>query len=232
MLEFHRMNPPFTIEQFLEVFKNYNQAVFPAQLVLYFISGVAIYLALKPKAKSNKAISFILGLLWLWMGIVYHLIFFTSINNAAFLFGGVFILQGILFLVFGASKSRLSFKFQFNTYGIIGLVMLLFSLIVYPILGYAQGYIYPVSPTLGLPCPTTIFTFGILLCTHKKIPIALLIIPITWSAIGFAAAFSLGIKEDIGLAIAGGLFAILILLKNSGLAKNEELSNSSLHVTQ
>ena len=31
------MKPPFTIDQFLEVFKNYNQAVFPMQFVLYML---------------------------------------------------------------------------------------------------------------------------------------------------------------------------------------------------
>lgn len=30
------MKPPFTLEQFLEVFKSYNQAVFPIQVVFFF----------------------------------------------------------------------------------------------------------------------------------------------------------------------------------------------------
>ena len=47
------MNPPFTTEQFLEVFKNYNWAVFPAQLVLYIIAAFAIYLTLKPKPAAR-----------------------------------------------------------------------------------------------------------------------------------------------------------------------------------
>jgi Family of unknown function (DUF6064) len=226
------MNPPFTIDQFLEVFKNYNRAVFPAQLVLYLISRIVIYLAVKPNSKSDKAISFILAMLWLWMGIVYHLIFFTAINKAAYLLGVVFILQGILFLVFGVLKNKLSFKFQFDRYGITGLVLVLFSLIVYPILGYTLGHIYPASPTFGLPCPTTIFTFGILLFTDKKLPIVLVIIPVVWSAVGFAAAFSLGIREDIGLAIAGGLFMVLLLVKNRNLVKKETILQRALHTTQ
>ncbi|MCB0563768.1 MAG: hypothetical protein KDD01_05260 [Phaeodactylibacter sp.] len=31
------MNPPFNREQFLEVFRAYNEAVFPAQYFLYLI---------------------------------------------------------------------------------------------------------------------------------------------------------------------------------------------------
>ena len=87
------MNPPFTLEQFLGVFKNYNQAVFPMQIVFYLVSGVAIYLVIKPNSKSDKIISFILSSLWLWMGVVYHILFFTEINKAAYVFGGFFIIQ-------------------------------------------------------------------------------------------------------------------------------------------
>ena len=164
------------------------------------------------------------------MGIVYHLIFFTAINKAAYLFGAVFILQGILFLVFGVLKNNLSFEFQFNAYGITGITLLIFSLIVYPILGYTQGHIYPSAPTFGLPCPTTIFTFGILLFANKKLPILLLIVPISWSAIGFAAAFSLGIKEDIGLVIAGLFFMVLIAVRNRRLTKKSELFQRAFHI--
>ncbi|HKB86940.1 MAG TPA: DUF6064 family protein, partial [Ignavibacteriaceae bacterium] len=60
------------------------------------------------------------------------------------------------------------------------------------------------------PCPTTIFTFGILLWTTKKIPGYVLIIPLIWAALGISAALQLGIKEDLGLFAAGILSAGLI----------------------
>ena len=75
------MKPPFTIEQFLEVFKNYNEGVFPMQILFYLMGIIAIYLALKPNAHSNKIISSIMAFFWLWMGVVYHLIYFTEINK-------------------------------------------------------------------------------------------------------------------------------------------------------
>src|SRR5688572_31790059 len=103
-----KMKTPFTVEQFFQVFRNYNQAVFPMQIIIYLISVIAIYLAFRPTSKSDKIISGILALLWLWMGIVYHLVFFTAINKAAYLFGAVFILQGILFLTFGVFQHKLS----------------------------------------------------------------------------------------------------------------------------
>ncbi|WP_373551173.1 DUF6064 family protein [Haliscomenobacter sp.] len=94
-------------------------------------------------------------------------------------------------------------------------------LIVYPILGYFLGHVYPSSPTFGLPCPTTVFTFGLLLLNGKKCPLAILIIPFTWSIIGFMAAFQFGIVEDTGLLVAGLSAASLLIYRNRMLSKKE-----------
>jgi hypothetical protein len=90
----------------------------------------------------------------------------------------------------------------------------LYSFVIYPILGYLFGHVYPKNPTFGLPCPTTIFTFGLLLWTDKIVPKYVLVIPSIWSLIGFVAALFLGIKEDYGLLIAGVLGSILILIRD------------------
>lgn len=213
------MKTPFTLEQFLEVFKKYNEVVFPMQVIFYLLSIAIVYLAFKPNSKSDKIISGLLTFLWFWMGIVYHLIFFTTINKAAFLFGIVFILQGILFFIFGVIKSKISFMFRSDKFGITGIILILFALIIYPVLGYTFGHIYPYSPTFGLPCPTTIFSFGILLLSDKKCPVAILIIPFLWSIIGFTAAFNFGIIEDTGLLVSGLITLIMVLWRNRILAK-------------
>jgi hypothetical protein len=213
------MKLPFSIEQFLEVFKEYNEAVFPAQVILYLISGVAIYSALNPNPKANKVVSLILAFLWLWMGIVYHLIFFTVINKAAYLFGLVFIVQGILFLVLGVFKNKLSFYFRKDAYGTLGIILITFALFIYPVLGYLLGHVYPSAPTFGLPCPTAIFTFGFLLLNQKRSPIWILIIPFTWSLIGFMAALQLGILEDGSLVVAALATTSLLIYRNKNLIK-------------
>ncbi len=208
------MKTPFTVEQFFDVFNNYNEAVFPMQAVFYLLSSFVVYLTIKPNSGSEKIVSGVLALLWLWMGIVYHLVFFTAINNAAYLFGAMFVLQGILFLVTGVFQSKLSFKFRFDIYGISGIALIIFALVFYPMLGNYLGHVYPSSPTFGLPCPTTIFTFGILLMSDRKCPAVIMVIPFLWSVIGFFAAFSFGVIEDTGLLIAGLLTLTLLLVKN------------------
>ncbi len=208
------MKTPFSLAQFLQVFKTYNEVVFPMQILFYLISGIAIYLVLKPNPITDKAISFILAALWLWMGIVYHIVFFTSINKAAYLFGGLFVIQGILFLLYGVFQNQFSFQFRNDTYGILGVILIVFALIVYPVLGYFLGHVYPSSPTFGLPCPTTIFTFGLLLMNTRKTPAVILIVPLLWSAIGFMAAIQLGMMEDLSLLIAGLITLSLTIYRN------------------
>ena len=202
---------PFSIEQFLQVFVDYNQAVFPFQAVLLVMALVTTVLAAKPFPASSRIVSVFLAFLWLWMGVVYHLLFFSEINPAAFLFGAAFVLQASLFFYEGVVHNRLGFRAQRDIYGLVGLLIILYALIVYPILGYARAAAYPSIPTFGLPCPTSIFTFGILLWTSKRVSPLLLIIPFLWSLIGAQAWAAFGIWEDFGL-LATGIITVALLL--------------------
>jgi hypothetical protein len=205
---------PFTTEQFIQIFEKYNQAVFPIQFVLILAAIISVSLAANPKLFTNKTISGLLGFLWLWTGIVYHFIFFTKISPPAYLFGALFILQGLLFLYEGVARNCLSFRISQKFYGIFGAIFITYALAIYPLIGYALGRVFPSSPTFGVPCPTTIFTFGLLLWTDKKVPFRLLVIPVLWSIVRTSAALNFGIKEDFGLTVAGTLGTASILLRN------------------
>ena len=204
-------------DQFLNVFEQYNVAAWPAQVFLYTIGMFAISLVLSRKSDFSKIISLILSLFWIWMGIVYHLWFFSAINKAAIGFAAFFVLQGILFFIAGVLKQQLTFRFSSNLYGIVGSVFLVYALIVYPVLGYLLCHRYPAAPTCGLPCPTTIFTFGLLLWTNRRVPLYVLAIPLAWTFLGFWAAISLGMIEDLGLLIAGLIGSMLIILRDTSI---------------
>ena len=202
---------PFTTVQFLRVFEQYNDAVWPGQVLIYLVGLTAIFLAFKRSAISSKVISLILAFLWLWMGLVYHLIFFIRINGAARLFGALFIVQAIVFIFNGVLRSRLTFRFKSGLQGLIGAALLTYALIVYPLIGIAIGHAYPAGPTFGVPCPTTIFTFGLLLGAGIDLRFYMLIIPVLWSLIGLWAAISLGMYEDLGLVVAAVSAALFVL---------------------
>jgi hypothetical protein len=207
------MQPPFTVEQFLDSFARYNEAVWPAQIVFYLVAALLVALSLLSTPASSRWISRLLALLWAWMGVVYHWGFFASINTAAYFFGGLFLLQATAFVV-AASRERLSFHFQADRYGVTGAVMVAYALIFYPIIGTLAGHGYPNGPTFGLPCPTTIATFGFLLWVRGRVPWWLLVIPAAWSLLAFSAAFQLGIAEDYGLLVVGVVGTLAVLRKN------------------
>lgn len=202
---------PFTIKQFLEVFANYNQAIYPMQLVLLAIGFAGILFAVKTNKHSNKLVALILTTLWLWAGIVYQIMFFSEVNNMAYLFGVLFIIQSAIFFYAGVMQKSLSFRFQINKNGFTGILLLIYALLFYPLLGAYFGHTYPYSPTFGVPCPTTIYTFGLLLWTNKKLPIYVLAIPFLWTLIGFSAAILFGVSEDIGLLVAGIVGTFLLV---------------------
>ena len=111
-------------------------------------------------------------------------------------------------------KKLVGFSLTQDRYTLIGLVFIVYALVIYPIIGTVAGHGYPRLPTFGLPCPTTIFTFGFFLMADKKFPLPLLVIPLLWSMIGFFAALSLGITEDDMLLVAGVVGTALIIMKN------------------
>lgn len=212
------MDLPFTIEEFLNVFAAYNLAVWPIQFVLFGLGLLGVAFALKKK-NAGRLVSGILAFLWIWTGLAYHLAQFTRINPGAYVFGAAFVVQGLLFLFEGVIRNRLSFAYSARPSAVFGAVLMAYAMLVYPLLNLTLGHSYPHMPTFGLPCPTTIFTFGILLWTVDSVPKHLLVLPLLWSLLGASAAVSLGIWEDLGLAVAGLGGTTGIVLRDKRLAK-------------
>lgn len=214
------MSLPFSVEQFLGIFQEYNLAIWPMQFAAYILAAIALLLAIKKSKFSDRIITAVLAFFWLWMGIVYHLIFFQTINKAAIGFGILYVIQGLLFLYEGVAQSRLSFEFKINFNSMIGSLFIIDAMLIYPLIGASLGHAYPRLPSFGVaPCPTTIFTFGLLLWTDKKVPKYVLIIPFIWSLIGFSAAVSLGIREDVGLPVTGIVGTAMIMIRDRTIAQ-------------
>jgi len=201
---------PFTIDQFFDVFRRYNEAVWPLQWLLLALGVGAVMLAFNGSPRAARAVGGILAVLWLWMGVAYHLSFFRQVNPAASLFGALFILQGALLAWMGAWRGRHEFRVRRDMIGIGAGVLIFYALVLYPALGYLLGHRFPEAATFGLPCPTTILTFGILLWA-RPLPRVLFIVPLLWSVVATSAALQLGMLEDLGLPVAGLLVAFLLL---------------------
>jgi hypothetical protein len=209
------MQLPFTVEQFFDVIRSYNTAVWPAQLLLLALALVAVVLVVLPQRWSGAGVSLILATLWAWLGLVYHLAFFTTINPLAYAFSAISVAAAAAFFWHGVILRQLEFRWIISARVGVGFAFVVFALIVYPAWSTFSGHGYPALPTFGLPCPTTLFTIGILAFAVSPYPRSVLIGPVLWCFVGAQAAFLFGVHADLGLIVAG-LFGLVLLARSGG----------------
>jgi hypothetical protein len=203
---------PFTQDQFFELFAFYNLGlgVFPWLVLVcgFALAGMFFW----PRPIRNAWIVWFLDVLWLINAVCYHLGAFWQINPAALGFAGLFFIEAIglgavavtarddLFL----PRDKWHFWFSFACTS--------FSLILYPLWTISDGHEYPAMPLFGVaPCPTTIFTIGILIMMRSPHREWLLVLPLVWCVIGGSAALSLGVTPDVALWVAGVTAFVLLM---------------------
>ena len=195
------MQLPFTTEQFFDLFAAYNGTLWPALAALWMVSLVASLLLLSSRRPPDRWISAVLAAHWIWSALVYHAAFFARINPAAWVFAALFLLQGALFFWWGVVLGRLSFAPWGNAWAPVAWALIAYSLL-YPGINAVQHFSVLRIPAFGVPCPTMIFTAGMLMLATPR-SWRLSIIPVMWSVIGGSAAFLLAVRADYALPIAG-----------------------------
>lgn len=200
---------PFSQEQFFNVFLRYNITVFPFQVILFAAGIFCLILIILKSRYAEKVTSYLLVILWLWTAVAYHIIFFSKINKAAIAFGALFIIQSLFFLLEFVVKKKLEFNYEnkFNLF--TGYFLILFGLVFYPLIGLYSGKEIGYIISLGLPCPSVIFTFGVIIISNKNYTLYKLIIPVIWAFIGFFATFKFGIYQDIMLPVSAVLTIVI-----------------------
>jgi hypothetical protein len=206
---------PFTPDEFFSVFERYNLAIWPAQVVIYaVVVAVLAWVLLRPSRGASLALGAVLAVTWVLMGAGYHLSFFRAVSPVAVPAGVLFVLAGLLF-AWATLRGSLSFGARRDLWSAVGLLLVAYAMVGYPLLGAALGHHFPRSPVFGVaPCPTTIFTFGALLLAAGRVPGWLLAIPVAWALFGASAAFLLGVGEDALLPVAAALGTAGVLLRN------------------
>jgi Family of unknown function (DUF6064) len=195
---------PFTLQQFFDVFASYNAAIWPAQIVAYVL-GLAVVATLGWKwLHAPRFIAGVLALMWLWNGVCYHWLAFSPINHAATVFAVLFVVQAVLLTVVALAREGVSIRLGRDFRSATGFGFIVYALLIYPALGLWAGHGLMAGPMFGVaPCPTTIFTIGLLLLMRGRLVAWLSVIPLLWSLVGLAAALQLGMIEDLALPVAG-----------------------------
>jgi hypothetical protein len=200
------MQLPFTKEQFFDLFAAYNVGLWPALIALWSASVVFSTLLLSSQRPPNRWISALLAAHWAWSALAYQAAFFTRINPAAWLFAALFLVQAALFLWLGVVRGRLSFAPWRNRWAVVAWLLVAYSL-AYPMINAVDHRTVWRIPTFGVPCPTTIFTAGLLMLATPR-SWRLSTVPVIWSLIGGSAAPLLSVRADYALPMAGMALAI------------------------
>jgi Family of unknown function (DUF6064) len=207
------MGLPFTTGQFLAVFAAYNAAIWPLQIAAYALGALVLIAVFWRSAFAARLILLVLALMWAVNGILYHFLFFAPINPAAKMFAALFLLQAALFAACALKDKSLRIQIHRDLRAGAAIVILAYSMIVYEALGLAAGHGLMAGPLFGVaPCPTAIFTIGLLILMRGRVVKWLAVIPLIWAVIGTSAAVLLGIREDLGLAAAGIALVIFLIL--------------------
>jgi hypothetical protein len=224
------MQLPFTAEQFFDLLAAYNEGLWPALLALWIASVLVSVRLLSPRRPSDRWISALLAAHWAWSALEYHVGFFTRINQAAWVFAALFLLQAAVFFWAGVVHGRLSFAPWRNAWAPVAWGLVAYSL-VYPAINAAQHLSVSRIPTFGVPCPTMIFTAGMLMLATPR-SWRLSIGPVLWSLIGGSAAFLLGVRADYALPIAGIALAIFSTQRSSDCWGSRNAPSQPRPVTQ
>ena len=204
------MRIPFTQQQFLDVFGAYNSTAWPVVIALW-LATLALGVRLVRGQERSVTLSALAAVHWAWSGLVYHALFFTDINPAAWLFAGAFLLEAFAFVWFGMVRRSLVFEWGRTARHAIAGVLFAYSL-AYPFLVLASGHDVPRAPLFAVPCPTTLFTAALLLTAVRPAPVLIFVIPVIWATLAGTAAITLGVTPDLMLFVAAVCLVVYVWL--------------------
>jgi len=190
---------PFTTDEFLDVFAAYNRSFWPVALGLWVWALVGAVLLARHR-NGNRLIVSMLAVQWAWAGIVYHAMFFTRINPAAWLFSALFLTESAILAWAGLARGRLRFAPGGSPLHVVGWAFVAYGLL-YPLIAIVDGHSFPRVPTFGVPCPTTVMTIGFLAAAEPPAPRVFAALPIVWAFIG-GALLEMGERKSHGLPAA------------------------------
>jgi hypothetical protein len=212
------------IDDFFSTLQSYNETFLPMTIFTFLLGVFIVYLAVRKSKNSGKIISVLLSFLWIWSGAVFFIVYYGPIDaeflgltlpGVWYLGGILFLIQSFLFLYFGVVKSSLSFEFNAGLSSIVGALLIVYAMVIYPLIGFLTGYSYPRYPIFGTaPCPLTIFSIGLLLWSDRKMPLVIVVIPFIWALMGIMPVLALNIWADIGEVFSGIIGLSTILYRN------------------
>jgi hypothetical protein len=191
----------------------YNEATWPVQAVMIIAAAYLTYRAfVQPGPKADVWMKAFLAFAFAWDGIVFFLVF---LKNPVSLVTGLplLIIVSALFVVDIFAK-KTHFRFPEGKWMRGFTVTWILLVLLYPLIGWPLGHIYPRVLLPLFPCPLTVFAIALVTAAapevDKKVWVALL----PWALMGLPKCFgALDCYEDC-ILFAGGVYGLIALIKN------------------
>jgi hypothetical protein len=143
----------------------------------------------------------------------------------------MFALGGALFLLAGVLHQDLEFQPRRDVLGVVGGVFMLYAL-AYPVIDALTGLYFPAAPVFGVaPCPSAIFTAGLLLWTRPPMPMYVLVVPLIWlMAQAPPDALAMGVVADLARVPVGVVTTALLVWRDYRAARERLIAGAILLV--
>ena len=188
----------FSPRTYYRLLERHNLALWPVQIVALALAIAVAGLLSHPTSARSRTIAGILALLWAWVGWSFMARRYATINWAASYFAWLFVAEALLLGWLGAAVGRLRFAWRRDSAGLVGAVLFVGSVALYPLLAPALGRGWTQSELFGVaPDPTVLGTLGLLLMAEgpPRPRRALLAAPVAWCVLGGATLLAMESPE-------------------------------------
>lgn len=188
----------FSPRTYYRLIERHNLALWPAQIVALALAIAVAGLLSHPTSARSRAIAGILAVLWAWVGWTFVARRYATINWAASYFAWLFVAEALLLGWLGAAGGRLRFARRRDAAGLVGALLFVGSVALYPVLAPALGRGWSQSELFGVaPDPTVLGTLGLLLMAEgsPRPRRALLAAPLAWCLLGGATLLAMESPE-------------------------------------
>ena len=196
----------------------YNEATWPVQVVMIV---AALYLTVrvfaKPGLKTDVWMKAFLAFAFAWNGTVFFLVFVK--NPISIVIGTpLFVVVSVLFVV-GIFTKKTHFRFPEGGWMRGFTIVWMLLALLYPLIGWPLGHVYPKVLLPVFPCPLTVFATALVAAAVPNVDRKLFISLLPWGLLGLPKCFgALDCYEDCAL-FAAGVYGLIVLVKNWRLIK-------------
>ncbi len=201
----------FSARTYYRLFERHNAALWPGQFMA-LLAGAFVFALLwrRPDQRTTRIACGGLVASWFIVAIGYFWLRYATIHTGGRWFAAAFAAQALALAWGGVVRPQLEWEAKFTARSRTGLGLLLFSILLYPLVGRLLGRPWMQAEVFGLtPDPTVLATLGLLLGA-KRPPWWLWIVPVGWGLFSAMTLWALHAPEALGMGLVPVVCVVLV----------------------